>query len=493
MRAYFEKLRFLGLASLLALPTGCLSKGDTYVGSDKVNRNDDDEPTQEDSGSPDRTPSGRDEDDDTADDDVSDDDVTDDDMPVGDDDAADDDAVADDDDPPNEPDVPAPEPDAPAGQGGDSSGPSGAAGEENEPEPEEPAELGACEQGQLPGKGEPVQLTDVVGSKSGLQVSVGQDAFLVVWGAEGIASEVGYQGFDSALESTFDATTLPNSDGITSRPALAFAFDRDEHVVAYDHGTTVRVRSILADGSPAEMAALETDLVAIGSPLALSIESGTAFVSTMSSGGGCPGTGAFGGWMVDLDTGDAALADVGPCVNSSIATFAVPGSGFGWIADAGQATLQLLKLDGTRQGSGVVLYDIDITQGVVAVYDGTRVVLVVRDGSDVGYARFNPNGTQAGDAATIYATGTPVSAAVSEDAVGVAVQDGSTVHFFAQAAGSGASVHPPGEVAAVRDLAEPVLATLDGAFYLFFLAPDAYGDPQVFASPIQCEQEMESP
>lgn len=490
MRAYFEKLRFLGLASLLALPTGCLSKGDTYVGSDKVNRNDDDEPTEEDSGSPDRTPSGRDEDDDTADDDVSDDDVTDDDMPVGDDDAADDDAVADDDDPPNEPDVPAPEPDAPAGQGGDSSGPSGAAGEESEPEPEAPVELGACEQGQLPGKGEPVQLTDVVGSKSGLQVSAGDDGFLVLWKSEGVMTATAYQGFDAALESAYDAATLPNAMGGTSRPAVAYDPGRGEHFVAYDRDSTVRLRSVLADGAPAETA-IETDLVTGGNPLFLSIESGTAFVSTMGGNTGCPGTGWFDGRMVDLDTGDAVPPMVGPCVYSTIATFAVPEAGFGWIAHSGAtvAGLTLLDFAGEPLAPGAVFADIDITQGVVAVYDGTRVVLVVRDGSDIGYARFNPDGLQVGDTATLYATGTPVSAAVSEDAVGVAVQDGSTVHFFAQKTGSGASVHPPGEVAAVRDLAEPVVATLDGEFYLFFLAPDEYGDPQVFASRIQCEQE----
>lgn len=487
MRAYFEKLRFLGLASLLALPTGCLSKGDTYVGSDKVNRNDDDEPTEEDSGSPDRTPSGRDEDDDTADDDVSDDDVTDDDMPVGDDDAADDDAVADDDDPPNEPDVPAPEPDAPTGQGGDSSGPSGAAGEESEPEPEAPVELGACEQGQLPGKGEPVQLTDVVGSKSGLRVSAGEDGFLVLWKATGIEAALGYQGFDASLESAYDATTLLNSDGTTSAPAVSYDIGGDVHVVAFDRDSMVRLRSISAGGVPAE-SSLETDLPTSGNPLFLSIESGTAFVSTMN-GGGCGTTPRFEGRMVDLETEDAVPPNVGPCVYSTIATFAVPETGFGWIAHSGptNAGLSLLDFDGEQQ-SNAVFPDVNITQGVVAAFDRTRVVLVVPAGSDIDYVRFSPGGTHNGTA-TIYATGTPVSAAVSEDAVGVAVQDGSTVHFFAQKTGSGASVHPPGEVAAVRDLAEPVVATLDGEFYLFFLAPDEYGDPQVFASRIQCEQE----
>jgi hypothetical protein len=482
MRAHFTRFLFVGLGLLFAGQTGCVRKGDTYVGTSQKSS----KKADEDAGASPSRPASKP---DTADDDVADDDTTDDDV-ADDDIAADDGVLPGDDDSAMEPE---PSSTADDDTSAAPSGPSGAAGANGggEPEPAQPAvQLGACAEGLTPGTSEPVQLTQVAGSKRGLQVSAGPDGFFAVWQAAGVSVEVGYQAFAPDFAESYAASKVPNASGVSSRPAATYDAARDAFALAYDRDSTVRLRWVDGKGMASDTI-IDTGLIATGSALHLAVEGSYAFVSTMSSGTGCPGTGTFGARAINVDTEVSDTPPIPPCVLATFGSFAIPGTGFGYFVQplADQASVAFLPLDALDMApSSAALQEVDITGGVVAGFDGTRVVLVAHDGSDLTYARFNPDGSFVGET-TIYSGGNPASLAVSDTAMGVVAEADSSVEFFAQATGGGKSINPPAVVAARPGLSEPLLVAFESDFYLFFLAPDDDGDPQVFGTPIECQQE----
>jgi hypothetical protein len=373
---------------------------------------------------------------------------------------------------------------------------SGTGGEASVPDAVPPsADLVACAPGATPGKAAAVQLTDSTDNKKGLRVTAGAGGYLLAWQAVGATkTEVAYQSFDSALKARFDEKKLPEVSDAVSGVGLAFSANKDAFVLAHDQGNEAFITWIAPASGDLVQAPVATELVTQGRPLFVAAaDTGVVFVSSMGSGAGCPGTAFFRGRLVNENTeGSIDFPLSGGCVLEMFGVVVDPAAGFGIVLQPlrTQGALHFASPEGTAAPAPPILDKaMDVTQGAVVGWDGSKLVMAsVRPAGGVSYGRFKSDGTLAGSAANVSAPGKPVSLAVGADSVGVLVESASTVQFFARAVSDGTSVHPPGVVAAQKGLQSPSLVRSGGDFIVFFLAEDNSGDPQAFATTVQCVQ-----
>jgi hypothetical protein len=368
-----------------------------------------------------------------------------------------------------------------------------------EPTPEVPAkDLVACKSGLKPGRGTPVQLTTASGTKRGLRTAVSPDGVLLAWQAVGANKvEAAYQAFDNDLKEVYTLKKIPEvTDVGAAGVAVAWDEDGEQWGLALHRINTARLSLIDGTGKASEL--VDTELPASASPLFLAARAGIFHVSALTGSAGCPGAAYFDSRLFDPLTSMSSTLNGPMCQVSELGAFDAGSSGFGVFTQPTPKMFSVAFLNPDNpmaQPSGVTMTDIDVSQGLAvgATFDSEhevdKIVVAAQVTGGIKYGRFSPgDGMAVGSLPDVVATGTPRAIAVTDDAVGVALEDNANVRFFARDM-KGLSFLSTGVVAAQKGLTEPTVITLDGQFTVVYLAEDEGGETQIFASKILCEPE----